>query len=120
MTDTLVIRHETVEEAAQSFGESLESDCARHVVAFTDPDELELLLSDGRMEMIETIMTEEPESIAHLADIVERKVAKARRDVRMLSKRDIVEVKEKDRGKKPRVPYENIRVEADVVTHETT
>ena len=119
MTETLVIRHETVEEAAQSFGEQIESDAARHVVAFTDSEELELLLSEERMEMIETIMEEEPESIADLADTVERKVAKARRDLRMLSKRDIVEVKEKERGKKPKVPYEDVHVEADV-THETT
>lgn len=115
MTETLIIRHETVEEAAQSLGEHLgENDDISHVVAFTDPDEVERLLSEGRMEMIETILTEEPESIERLAEMVGKKPGRARRDVFMLSKRDIVEIVGDGRENKPRIPYENVRLEADV------
>lgn len=118
--NTLIIRHETVEEAVQSFGEHLGSDDeVSHVVAFTDADELGRLLTERRMEIIETIMTEEPDSIRHLAEIVDRERRIARKDVQILSKRDIVEVVEEGQTKKPRIPYENVRIEVDFPITET-
>lgn len=118
MTDTLVIRHETVEEAVQSFGKHLNSSEGRvsHVVAFTDRAELKRLLTERRLEIIEAIMSEEPESVERLAEIVGNGAERTRKDVLLLSSRDIVKTVEEGSMMKPRIPYENVRVESDITT----
>jgi predicted transcriptional regulator len=115
MTDTLIIKHETVDEAVESFGEQLESDeDTPHVVAFADVDELGKLLTERRMETIETVMTEEPDSIRELARILDRGLREVHEDIEMLSSRGVVELVEDGRAKKPRIPYDSVHVEVDL------
>jgi predicted transcriptional regulator len=115
MTDTLIIKHQTVDEAVEGFGEQMESDeDLPHVVAFADADELSKLLTERRMETMEAIMTEEPDSIRELARILNRGLREVHEDVEMMSSRGIVDLVEDGRAKKPRISYDNVRVEVDL------
>jgi predicted transcriptional regulator len=115
MTDTLIIKHQTVDEAVEGSGEQMESDeDLPHVVAFADADELSKLLTERRIETIEAIMTEEPDSIRELARILDRGLREVHEDVEMLSSRGIVDLVEDGRAKKPRISYDNVRVEVDL------
>jgi predicted transcriptional regulator len=121
MTDTLIIRHETVDEAIEGFGEQLEGDDdTPHVVAFADVDELGKLLTERRMETIEAIMTEEPDSIRELARILDRGTREVHEDVEMLSSRGVVDLIEEGRAKKPRIHYDNVHVEVDLPRRRAT
>lgn len=115
MPDTIVIKHQTVDEAIEEFGDNLQEDeDAPHVVSFAEADELSRLLTERRMEIIEAIMTEEPDSIRDLADKVDHGLREVHEDVQMLASRGIVEFEEDGRAKKPRIPYDNVRIEVDL------
>ncbi|MDY7082420.1 MAG: transcriptional regulator [Halobacteria archaeon] len=112
---TLIIKHETVDEFVEGFGEQLESeDDEPHVIAFEDPDDLGKVMTSRRIELIDAIMLEEPDSIRNLADIVDRGLREVHEDVQMLAEKGIVEFEEEGRAKKPRIPYDNIRIEVDL------
>jgi predicted transcriptional regulator len=111
MTDTLVIKHQTIDEAVEGFGEQMESDeDLPHVVAFADADELSKLLTERRMETIEVIMTEEPDSIRELARILDRGLREVHDDVHTLEEYGVVELRDEGRYKKPVVPYDDIDI----------
>ena len=112
---TLIIKHETVDEFVEGFGEQIESDENEpDVVGFADPDELGRLMTQRRIEVIEAIMTDEPDSIRDLAEVVDRGLREVHEDVHMLADRGIVELEDDGRAKKPRIPYDNIRIEMDL------
>lgn len=118
---TLIIRHETVDEFVEGFGEQLTTDDGTpDVVAFADPDELGRLMTRRRVELIETVMTDPPDSIRDLADKVGRGLREVHEDVHMLADRGIVELVEDGQAKKPRIPYDNVRIEVDLPRKEQT
>jgi predicted transcriptional regulator len=112
---TLIIRHETVDEFVEGFGEQLATDNETHdVIAFADPDELGRLMTRRRMELIETVMTDPPDSIRDLAEKVDRGLREVHEDVHLLADKGIVELEEDGKAKKPRIPYDNVRIEVDL------
>jgi len=112
---TLIIRHETVDEFVEGFGEQIETEeDTSDIVAFADPDELGRLMTQRRMELIETVMTDPPDSIRDLADKVDRGLREVHEDVHMFADKGIVELEEDGKAKKPRIPYDNIRIEVDL------
>jgi len=112
---TLIIRHETVDEFFEGFGEQIETEeDTPDVVAFADPDELGRLMTQRRIELIETVMTDLPDSIRDLADKVDRGLREVHEDVHLLADKGIIVLEEDGKAKKPRIPYDNIRIEVDL------
>jgi len=90
-----------------------EGEAAPHVVNFEDRAGLRRLLTDRRMELLEAVMNQPPESIRALADRLDRDVHDVHDDLHLLAEYDIVYFEEDGRAKKPYVPYETVRIEVE-------
>ena len=84
-----------------------------HVVNFEDRARLRQLLTDRRMELLESVMEQPPESIRALADRLDRDVHDVHDDLHLLADYDIVYFEEDGRAKKPYVPYDTVRIEVE-------
>lgn len=82
-----------------------------HVKAFATAVQVRRLLTEKRLELIETIMADPPESISALADRVDRATSDVHNDLQFLADERIVELERDGRRVRPRVPYENIHIE---------
>jgi predicted transcriptional regulator len=81
-----------------------------HVVNFEDRFRLRELLTDWRMELLEAVMENPPESICDLAGRLDRDVHD---DLYLLAEHDIIHFEEDGRAKKPYVPYDTVRIEIE-------
>lgn len=88
-------------------------DAVPHVVNFEDRARLRELLTDRRMELLEAVMEQPPESIRALAARLERDVHDVHDDLHLLAEYDIVHFEEDGRAKKPYVPYDTVRIEVE-------
>lgn len=83
-------------------------------VVFVDPADVQRILTPKRMEMIETLMSEEAEvevgSIRELAEVLDRNPSEVHDDVHTLEEYGIVELRDEGRAKKPVVPYDDINI----------
>lgn len=84
-----------------------------HVVNFEDRAGLRQLLTDRRMELLESVMEQPPDSIRALADRLERDVHDVHDDLHLLADYDIVHFEADGRAKQPYVPYETVRIEVE-------
>ena len=84
-----------------------------HVVNFEDRARLRQLLTDRRMELLETVMEQPPESIRALAGRLNRDVHDVHDDLHLLAEYDIIHFEEDGRTKKPYVPYDTVRIEVE-------
>jgi predicted transcriptional regulator len=84
-----------------------------HVVNFEDRSRLRELLTDRRMELLETVMENPPESIRDLAGRLDRDVHDVHDDLYLLAEHDIIHFEEDGRAKKPYVPYDTVRIEVE-------
>ena len=84
-----------------------------HVVNFEDRARLRQLLTDRRMELLETVMEQPPESIRALAGRLDRDVHDVHDDLHLLAEYGIVHFEEDGRTKKPYVPYDTVRIEVE-------
>jgi predicted transcriptional regulator len=84
-----------------------------HVVNFEDRARLRQLLTDRRVELLETVIEQPPESIRALADRLDRDVHDVHDDLHLLAEYDIVHFEEDGRAKKPYVPYDTVRIEVE-------
>jgi predicted transcriptional regulator len=84
-----------------------------HVVNFEDRTRLRQLLTDRRMELLETVMNDPPESIRALADRLERDVHDVHDDLYLLAEYDIIHFEADGRAKQPYVPYDTVRIEVE-------
>jgi len=84
-----------------------------HVVNFEDRARLRQLLTDRRMELLEAVMAEPPESIRALAEHLDRDVHDVHDDLHLLSEYEIIHFEENGRAKKPYVPYDTVRIEVE-------
>ena len=87
-----------------------------HVVNFQDPSDLRALLTDRRVELLQSIMVVRPESIRQLAGRLDRDVKSVHDDLQVLSNYDIVHFEQDGRAKRPFVPYESIEVSLEIST----
>lgn len=87
-----------------------------HVVNFQNPSDLRALLTDRRVELLRSVMTERPDSIRQLADRLDRDVKTVHTDLQILAKYDIVHFEEAGRAKRPFVPYDSIEVSLEIST----
>ena len=84
-----------------------------HVVNFEERARLRQLLTDRRMELLEAVMAQSPESIRGLADRLDRDVHDIHDDLHLLAEYDIVHFEADGRAKRPFVPYDTVRIEVE-------
>lgn len=84
-----------------------------HVVNFEDRSRLRELLTNRRMELLETVMEDPPESIRDLASRLDRDVHDVHDDLYLLADHGIVHFEADGRAKKPYVPYDTVRIEVE-------
>lgn len=85
-----------------------------HVINFQNPSDLRALLTDRRVELLRSIMTEQPDSIRQLADRIDRDVKTVHDDLQVLAAYDIVQFEQAGRAKRPFVPYDTIKVSLEI------
>jgi predicted transcriptional regulator len=85
-----------------------------HVVNFQNPSDLRALLTDRRVELLRSIMTERPDSIRQLADRLDRDIKTVHDDLQILADYDIVHFKQAGRAKCPFVPYDSIEISLEI------
>jgi len=85
-----------------------------HVVNFENPSDLRALLTDRRIELLRSVMTEQPDSIRQLADRLDRDVKTVHNDLQVLAEYDIVHFEQAGRAKRPFVPYDSIEVSLEI------
>lgn len=88
-----------------------------HVVNFEDRTRLRQLLTDRRMELLESVLAEPPASIRALAERLGRDVHDVHDDLHLLAGYDIVHFTDAGRAKQPYVPYDTVRIEVEFGRH---
>ncbi|MFB6284156.1 MAG: transcriptional regulator [Halobacteria archaeon] len=92
-----------------------ENEQVDHYRNFTDPKDVQKLLSPSRLEILGALLEKEFDSIRELADYVDRDYKDVHGDFELLHGYGIVEYRrDESRGKKPVVGYSDIRVEVGV------
>lgn len=90
-----------------------------HVVNFQNPSDLRALLTDRRIELLRSIMTEQPDSIRQLADRLDRDVKTVHDDLQILAEYDVVHFEQAGRAKRPFIPYDTIEVNLEISTSQS-
>jgi predicted transcriptional regulator len=91
-----------------------------HVINFQKPSDLRGLLTDRRVELLRSIMTERPDSIRQLAERLDRDVKTVHGDLQVLAEYDIVHFEQAGRAKRPFVPYDSIEISLEISTPDPT
>ena len=84
------------------------------VRSFERVADVRTLLTDRRLDVMRTIMTDSPESIQALADVLDRNYADVHGDVQVLAEHHIVYFDTDGRAKRPVIPYDRVRVDIEV------
>jgi predicted transcriptional regulator len=85
-----------------------------HVINFQNPSDLRALLTDRRVELLQSIMTERPDSIRRLAERLDRDIKSVHDDLQILADYDIVYFEQDGRAKRPFVPYDTIEISLEI------
>lgn len=85
-----------------------EGDDVPRVVSLGSHDQLRGLLTPRRVELIDSMMAEPPESITALAERVERGYSQVYEDLQTLEEYGVVDFEREGRTRRPFVPYERI------------
>jgi len=84
------------------------------VRSFERVADIRTLLTDRRLDVMRTVMTDSPESIQALADTLDRNYADVHGDVQVLAEHHIVYFDTDGRAKRPVIPYDRVRVDIEV------
>jgi len=84
------------------------------VRSFERVADIRTLLTDRRLDLMRTIMTDAPESIQALADILGRNYADVHSDVQVLAEHHVVYFDTDGRARRPVIPYDRVRVDIEV------
>lgn len=86
-----------------------------HTINFQDPSVLHKLFTERRLNLLQSVMTDPPDSIRALADRLDRGVSEVHDDVHVLNDLGILYFENgPGRRKRPRVPYERIQIELEL------
>jgi len=91
-----------------------------HVINFQNPSDLRALLTDRRVELLQNIMADKPDSIRRLSERLDRDVKSVHDDLGVLAEYDIVRYEQEGRAKRPFVPYDTIEVSLEISTAQPT
>lgn len=82
-----------------------------HVRAYSTATQVRRVLTDRRLELIETIMAEPAESITALAERVGRATSDVHDDLNVLADEGIVHFERDGRRVRPTIPYDEIHID---------
>ncbi|MDZ7688112.1 MAG: DUF6516 family protein [Halobacteriales archaeon] len=85
-----------------------------HVRNFEDATEIQRILTPKRLELIRSIMENEPDSMSEVSEQLGRGLREIHDDLHLLEKYEVVELRKEGRAKKPVVPYDRIKIEVDL------
>lgn len=85
-----------------------------HVRNFEDATEIQRILTPKRLELIRSIMENEPDSMSEVSEELGRGLREIHDDLHLLEEYKIVELRKEGRAKKPVVPYDRIKIEVDL------
>ncbi|WP_157512811.1 hypothetical protein [Halapricum sp. CBA1109] len=114
----------TVEDVDQMFDDAIEqldedSPTDEAVRSFEQIGDIRALLTDRRVEVMRTIMNQDPDSISDLADQLDRNYSDIHADVEVLANHHIVYFETEGQRKRPVIPYERIRLDVEVAADVT-
>ncbi|PSP74941.1 transcriptional regulator [Halobacteriales archaeon QS_1_68_20] len=116
--DTLRITIESGEEgfdrALEAAGAAEAGESSPAVVSFESTEGLRRLLTDRRLELLRSLMTEPPNSISDLAERLDRNYSTVHEDVEVLAEYGIVRFRRAGQAKQPFVPYETVEFDVTV------
>jgi predicted transcriptional regulator len=92
--------------------ESTAADAA--VVSFETAEGIRRLLTDRRLELLQSLLDAPAESITELADRVDRSYSVVHDDVELLADTGIVKFRQAGQSKAPFVPYETIEFDVTI------
>jgi len=119
MPDTLTIRVEPFEDFmndALDAAEQLDNDPTATpddpaVVSFDTAEQATRLLTPKRLELLESVMDDPPESIRALARRLDRNPSETHADLKTLAEYGIIDYHESGRTKAPYCPYNTINID---------
>jgi predicted transcriptional regulator len=119
--ETLRITVESVDQMFDDAIEQLDSDgpADEAVRSFEQIGDIRALLTDRRVEVMRTIMSQNPVSITDLADQLDRNYSDVHSDVEMLANHHIVYFDTEGQRKRPVIPYDRIRLDVEVAADVT-
>lgn len=119
--DTLRITIETAEEAfdaaVEAAGTAEDGKQTPAVVSFESTKGFRRLLTDRRLEIMRSLMTEPADSISDLAERLNRNYSTVHEDVEVLAEYGIVQFRQEGQAKQPFVPYDTIEFGVTVQAH---
>ena len=100
----------TESEAAEKRGEIARALAEQGMedVFVLDRESAREVLTEKRTEILDTLKTEEVESVRHLAEVLDRDKSVVSQDLQVLARNDLVEYDEEGRRKVPNVKHENV------------
>jgi len=113
---TVMSPEEFREHAVAAAGEAESGESPDAVKAYEDPGQLRELLSARRLEVMDSIANDPPGSISALADRLDRNYSDVHSDVEILVEHGIAMLVEAGRSKRPVIPYDEIVIDATLVT----
>jgi len=114
---------EAFEDTLDAVDAAAEGEARPAVVSFATVGELRKILTDRRIELLQTLMDIDgaAESISALAEALDRDYKTVHDDVTRLATYGIVFiVEDDDRAKRPYLPYERIRLDVELTGSDTS
>lgn len=113
---TLRLTVETPEEAAARSERTADEGAvaSEAVRSFHSAAPIRQLMTERRLEVMRTIMSDSPESIRELADRLERNYSDVHSDVELLADHHVIHFERNGRAKRPVIPYETIEFDVSV------
>lgn len=120
--DVLRITVRSDAAALDAMGERMdrwaEGETVPAVVSLGSARDLRRLLTDRRIELLQSIMGESPASISALAERVGRHYREVYEDVELLAEHGIVYFQHEGSAKRPWVPYERIELDMAITAEQ--
>jgi predicted transcriptional regulator len=113
---------EAVEDTIAAIDAAADGEERPAVVSFATVGELRKILTDRRIEILQTLMSTDgaAESISALAETLERDYRTVHDDVTLLAEYGVVFiVEDDDRSKRPYLPYERIHLDMELTAIDT-
>jgi predicted transcriptional regulator len=105
---TVTSDDDTFDAARDRARRAREGESVPRVVSFGSHSQLRGLLTDKRIELIETLMADSPASISALARQVERNYADVHADLEVLADYRVVAFEREGQARRPYIPYDRI------------
>lgn len=97
---------------ARKFDEGEPSTGAR--ITCVEASDVQRLLTPKQLELLETLMSRDVDSIRELSDVLDRNPSEVHADVHTLEDYGVVELRDESQAKKPVVPYDEVEINVNL------